>query len=527
MDKLKKNIKIYFNKYQYDNFYHIIKALFSIDLLVNIIFIFTLLVILIVNIKYSALPILEEHGFRQTQTALTSFYLKKDGFSFSYDTPVLGKSWSIPFEFPIYQEIVALVSNFLNISLTIVGRVISLLFTVMSCIPIYLTLNFLGFSKRVILFSLSLFLSTPLYIFWSGTFMMESTALFFTLFFIYYGVRILKRDWTKKNYILMALFLLLALLQKITTPLPVLIVFIIIFLLFSIKLDDLRNNKITILKIFISVFLAILISIVWLNYTDTLKLENPIGKGLTSYNLREWNYGSFDQRLSKNLWVDVILNRVANKSILGLFGLSLIFFTLLFIRSKNYIIFILLILFFLPFILFTNLHIVHNYYQVANSIFLIIAAAISICLFCDKFLHNHKFLYSFIIIFFIFSNLFNFYGNSFAAKKTDINLLNNKTLAVANYIKSTTDPNKPVIWFGFDWSSEAAFYSERRSLTVPSWGNLESDVIQNTAKYLGEVTPSSFVLCPSVNLMQIKSELGFKFPNVKAVEVQGCYIYIL
>jgi hypothetical protein len=48
-------------------------------------------------------PILEGNGFRQAQTALTSYYLIKNGFSFSYWTPVIGQGWSVPFEFPIYQ----------------------------------------------------------------------------------------------------------------------------------------------------------------------------------------------------------------------------------------------------------------------------------------------------------------------------------------------------------------------------------------------------------------------------------------
>ena len=34
--------------------------------------------------------ILDHHGFRQSQTAITSYYFIKDGFRLAYETPVLG-----------------------------------------------------------------------------------------------------------------------------------------------------------------------------------------------------------------------------------------------------------------------------------------------------------------------------------------------------------------------------------------------------------------------------------------------------
>src|SRR5580658_9431992 len=47
------------------------------------------------------------YGFRQCQTAISTYYTIKDGFKINYETPVLGKPWSIPMEFPLYQWVVA------------------------------------------------------------------------------------------------------------------------------------------------------------------------------------------------------------------------------------------------------------------------------------------------------------------------------------------------------------------------------------------------------------------------------------
>src|SRR5690242_19652972 len=53
-------------------------------------------------------PALDYYAFRQTQTALSAYWLWKDGFRLIYETPVVGFPWSIPFEFPTYQWLVAL-----------------------------------------------------------------------------------------------------------------------------------------------------------------------------------------------------------------------------------------------------------------------------------------------------------------------------------------------------------------------------------------------------------------------------------
>ena len=52
-------------------------------------------------------PLIESHAFRQTQTALTSYWMLEEGWKIAYQTPVVGFPWAIPFEFPLYQSLVA------------------------------------------------------------------------------------------------------------------------------------------------------------------------------------------------------------------------------------------------------------------------------------------------------------------------------------------------------------------------------------------------------------------------------------
>ena len=56
-------------------------------------------------------PALDFYAFRQTQTALSAYWLWHDGFRLAYETPVLGAPWAIPYEFPLYQWLVALLPH--------------------------------------------------------------------------------------------------------------------------------------------------------------------------------------------------------------------------------------------------------------------------------------------------------------------------------------------------------------------------------------------------------------------------------
>lgn len=91
---------------------------------------------LYITIKYVNQVPLELYSFRQTQTALTAYWFVKNGFSLAYETPVGGPPWSIPFEFPVYQYIVALASQITNNSLDATGRAVSFLFLVLCLIPV-------------------------------------------------------------------------------------------------------------------------------------------------------------------------------------------------------------------------------------------------------------------------------------------------------------------------------------------------------------------------------------------------------
>ena len=128
---------------------------------------------------------LRGHEFRQTQTAISAFYIQaENNFSLAYPTPVLGKPWSIPMEFPLYQWSVVWLSNNLNLSLVTAGRTVALICFYLMLPGLYILLGRLELPPQARWLSLIMVVVCPLYIFYSRAFMIESMALMMSVWFL-------------------------------------------------------------------------------------------------------------------------------------------------------------------------------------------------------------------------------------------------------------------------------------------------------------------------------------------------------
>ncbi|MEZ4846386.1 MAG: hypothetical protein R2877_05425 [Bdellovibrionota bacterium] len=121
--------------------------------------------------------LLDLHAFRQTQTAISTYYMVEEGLAIDYQTPVLGKPWQIPMEFPSYQLLVASLVKVSKAPLEQTGRFVSMLFfylSILSCLLILRqwTIDASSDGHRIC----DPFDEPALYMFWS-TFMIESMAL--------------------------------------------------------------------------------------------------------------------------------------------------------------------------------------------------------------------------------------------------------------------------------------------------------------------------------------------------------------
>ncbi len=447
-------------------------------------------------------PLVDQHGFRQTQTALSAFHLFQNGNGLlNYETPVLGKPWSIPFEFPTFQLAAYSLKRISTFDLTSAGRLTSIGFA-MGCLAIGIAiLRQFSISKAGIIVFTLLYLSSPIYLYWSRTFMIESTALLLSLaaLYLYWASRRLDdRHWGKILTVLTSLLicLTLALLTKATTALPVFLL-ILIDQTYAMGAATLRRthsiDRRRILARGIIVLAILLLSFLtlkgWTAHADALKELNPFARFLTSKQLARWNFGDFRQRLSGDLWVGAVWQRMLTPSGSIPIAIILILGT---IKTRpnsqsRYLILCFMGLALVPLFIFTNLHIIHNYYQYANEIYLLLAIAVSIDALTSSGRRSWNLLAGICLTIIIIS----FYGNFFQSYYRDAQITDNAESMAGAYTRSITDPTEAILVFGDDWSSAMAFHSQRRAftfrpaLTTSGDGINQNYILANPADFIG------------------------------------------
>lgn len=464
------------------------------------------------------LPILEAHGFRQTQTAITAYYIDNISDLFYYETPVLGYPWRIPFEFPLYQYITKIVSIYTGIELTLTGRLISLFFFIGIIYALKEINNELKLidNRNEIFFFLIVALN-PVYLFWSATFMIESTALFFSLMVGLYVIK-LRLNYSYKNLFFLFIYMLTAGLVKLTTVAPIILLSSVIFIFFCFEKHRVFNF-IQIICIVGVVSIALSIVYFWISYSDLIKSENFFGKRITSSALSRWNYGEFGDRFSKDLWVDVIWKRDISSLPLSYFSIFFIIFGF-FISRKCTKIYITLLtaLYILPYAVFTNLHLVHDYYQYSNRIYLISIFILTTFTFFEKI---KKVQMSYLRSTFLISATLVFLNSNY----TDIILGKKQTfekeLNISNFIKHNTKPDDLIIVFGYDWASKIHFYSERKGLAFPGWGGDPKKILDNEKSFLNGELASIIVNCKNKHFKLIQEH----YIKYEQNFIYGCELY--
>jgi len=325
-------------------------------------------------------PLLDLHAFRQTQTAISAYYMAEDpGMFFDYITPVLGKPWSIPMELPAYQWVVARWHNLSGMGLDQSGKAISITLWFACIWPVWRLLGALGQSTAQRCASLLLIYASPLYLYWGRSFMIESTGLFLSLGMvasIYTGYT--KRNW---RWLLAGLcFGIAAALCKVTTWAVSVGVAELLILFASGRFPKLKDLR-WIMAASAGLIMPFIPAKLWLNYGDTFKAENLFARDLilsTSANQRSWNFGTLDQKLDPATWRH-IGQHIADQLLVPnawtgglLMGLVLTAGAICTPRRIP-VIAIFIAGFAAGPLIFTNLYFEHNYYWFANSIWLLLA----------------------------------------------------------------------------------------------------------------------------------------------------------
>lgn len=503
-----------------------------VQLIVGIVFVFSVWIAL----RYAAQPILESYGFRQTQTALTAFWMVSEGWQLAYQTPVAGYPWSIPFEFPIYQSFVALLVWIGGFSLEPTGRILSFVFLIACAWPAFAIVDRLSLPKRVAWIFCALLWSSPLNLFYGRVFMIETAALFFAFATVPYALDVLKPSPRWQSVLLCSLFATLAALQKITTGAPVILLLGIIWLGLWWRRGGLRLPCLKDVATSVIAFgVPIIVAYIWVHYSDVVKAANPFGAQLSSGMLTTWNFGTFEQRLSLSTYRDIIWERGFVLNAGGLIGISLIVGSMLTgTRHLRTIIACGLALFTLPILIFTNLHIVHHYYQVGCILFLIGCVAVAVGEWIPSVV-SHPAAASTVTALLVVINLVGFNAGYGTVARRSIEVTSTspheRALAVGEAVRRYTPNNSGIVVLGNDWDSDIAYYSQRKSFTVPDSFPQYDHVVAEPSGYLGNLPLGAIVLCPD-------DKGGLRGPSVEqralrfmnsewlSVDVQSCRLLL-
>lgn len=443
--------------------------------------------------------LLDQYGFRQTQTAITTYYVIKEGFKINYITPILGAPWSIPFEFPLFQWIVASAVIIFKTPIDQTGRFISLLFFYLSLIPLGAILKTYLKNNNFVLIILSLILLNPIYLFWSRTFMIESLALFFGILFCWLAIKLFQTN-KLRFLILVSVIGCLAALVKITTFIVLCAPTGFFFIYYFWKEKNNMFWNINIIKKYllygILIFIIPLaISIIWNNFSDTQKEMNPLANGfLTSNDLTKWNFGTIKQKTSITVWSKILKNSLIPYQTFGTTDLFSFAFPNLFLLLIPFLYFfkpyrkeiLFLLIFFLcgP-IIFTNLYSVHTYYFYANNFFLSILLGFFILSLYKNDNFKIKYFGIFILFPFILLSLFSQYKEYYYSYQVN-NIYS--IIQATDTIKKITKPNDVILVYGQDWNPSFSYYAQRKAIMNRQKLPLNNKIMQESIQMVGKIS---------------------------------------
>jgi hypothetical protein len=459
-----------------------------------------------ITMRYASQPLLEHEAWRQTQTALTSYWMMREGCSLAYQTPVLGYPWEIPLEFPIYQAIVAFIAALGNFPLDPVGRWVSFAFLAACLWPAWQISRRLALPPMAVWIFAILLLSSPIYLFYGRNFLIETTALFFTLASIPYAIDLRDARPKATSALWFAVFTALGMLQKITTTLPVTVVLFTILVVAHLWQEGVFFPARRRLLLLAAAFGApLLITALWFQYANAFRTLNPLMTEVNHTNagmIRSWFSGN-DLRLNPGVLGSIFWERMFNHNGAGIFGLATLLLGFL-VGDKNMRIVIAaaLVMFAVPVLMFIQHHHFLDYYQVSVAAYMLGAIAVALTAVLRIYGKN-ALLSTAVCAAFAISNYFHFSKVYGAYLTRHIDERNNATLAVSRYIKEHTPSDTGIVVFGLwakgalvpvnSWSSEMAYYSERKALTVRD--SAIHLVQHDPASFLGDRKLGAMVFC--------------------------------
>ncbi len=423
--------------------------------------------------KHANLP---GHEFRQTQTAISAYFIQQEHhFSLAYPTPILGKPWSAPFEFPLYQWTVVVTSNATGLPITQAGRLVSIACFYLGLPALYLLLRRLKVAPAHCLVVLSFVVLCPLYIFYECSVLIETMAL---LFGCWYAVTLpLALEQRRPGWLLLVNAAGAgAGLVKVTTFL----IFLAPALAWSLHQLWLARPGLAprdwkpLLRTFGWLAAAhagsFIATIWWLHFADAVKALNLSARELQSAGLTSWNFGTghrFDPELWSRIW-KIISQEITPPCVL-LAGGTL---AAVFARRRGWMIAALVALWGGVLLTFPLLYALHDYYHVAAAFLPMLALGLATAAVFQS-ARLPRVLAFGLWLFLLANQTLTFLDFHYPAYRDA-----GSGGGLAEGLKEVLRPDEVVVVAGDDWSSIFPYFAERRALMIRSGKQNERDYLR-------------------------------------------------
>lgn len=439
------------------------------------------------NWESAALP---GNTFRQTQTGQTTrFIIADQNYSLAYPTPILGRPWAIPMEFPLYQWMVAALHQSTELSLVASARTISLLSLYCSFPAFWLLLAGSNIPRSRATWLMIPIVLSPVSTFYGRAFLIETTALSLAVWFVVSFCQLLRRP---NLYWWLATSLLGALVgaTKATTLIPAAIgcIFIAAYTLWRS-----RANKPEVRRLLqwggTSALIPFGITWAWTHFADTVKAANPIGQFLQSDNLVSFNFGDsfLADRFTLSRWQE--LSDKWDHSLAPWWLIVAIPIVAVLVSKKNRGLSLLCCgVFFGTQLLLPNLYSIHDYYFVAITGVWGLSCAF---LLADLMERTPAGAITAISVLIGISGLqIKTFDRSYAPAIQ----VGSPGDDLTNQLLRLTEEDEVIIVAGSEWNSFIPYFSERRALMLPFGIENDPDLRESAFSQLKRTEVAALVL---------------------------------
>lgn len=407
--------------------------------------------------------------YRQAQTALSAYFINADdNFSLAYPTPVLGKPWSIPLEFPLYQWTVVEVSRATHLGLIKSGRIVSLACFYLMLPAIFLLLARWNVAPGHRWLVLAVVVTCPLYVFYARGFLIETMALMFAVWFWL----AFERAVSNRSVPWLAVATIAgtgAGLVKVTT-----------FMLYLLPAACWAMARLwrergsgrwrgDVAWMAAAVAIPLGVTWWWLRFSDAVKSLNPAARFLRSDAMAGFTLGAPATRFSAELWAmkgRIIVEQLSWFPLLvGCAALAL-----LGARQRWREIAYCVGLFVAALLVFPILYAYHEYYYLANTVLLMVAVGLVVVALAES---SRPRWVPVLAVVLIAAGQAYAYFERYYPEQRGVSLGGD---GLSQSLHALTAPDEVIIVTGQDWNSMTAFYAQRRALM------LRADTEQNPAQ---------------------------------------------